>query len=130
MSHKKNIMIVDDDRLISAVLQANFKQKGYNILAVHSAVGASIAMRRCLPDLIILDVILPGTNGLDFCGILRTNQDTGHLPILMISSTDVGEQSLQAGADAFLLKPFDISIMLATVAELLQPNRPSLKHRA
>lgn len=121
---EKRILIIDDDRLVSAVLQANFEQKGYNIIMVNSVLAAVHSMRVQQPDLVILDVVLPGTSGFAFCRRLRANPVTKHIPVLMVSSTADREQALEAGADVFLTKPFNMKLLLQTVAQLLQSSTP------
>ncbi len=116
---EKHILVVDDDRLVSALLQANFEQRGYNIVLVSSVLAAVHSMRIQKPDLIILDVVLPGTSGFAFCRRLKATQGTERIPVLMISSEDVREKALEAGANAFLTKPFDIVQMQALVLQLL-----------
>ncbi len=115
-----SILIIDDDRLVSAVLQANFEQKGYSIMLVNSVLAATLAMRNYRPDLVILDVFLPGTSGFAFCQRLKSNRETAGIPVLMVSSTAVKEQALEAGADAFLQKPFNITVLMQTVDQLLR----------
>lgn len=120
----KSVLIIDDDRLVSAVLQANFEQKGYNIVMVNSVLAAVHSMRTQQPDLVILDVILPGTSGFAFCRRLKANPGTKHIPVLMVSSTAAEEQALEAGADAFLAKPFNMKLLLQTAAQLLHIPAP------
>ena len=117
---KKSILVVDDDRLVSAVLQANFEQEGYNIILASSVLAAIHFLRDRLPDLIILDVVLPGASGFALCRSLRADPVTAAIPVLMVSSTAESEQALEAGADSFLAKPFNITILLNAVKQLLQ----------
>ncbi|HHW98990.1 MAG TPA: response regulator [Firmicutes bacterium] len=118
-----SVLVIDDDRLVSAVLQANFEQKGYNIMLVNSVLAATLAMRNHRPDLVLLDVFLPGTSGFAFCRRLKTNPETAGIPILMVSSTPAKEQALEAGADDFLQKPFNITVLMKTVDRLLHDIR-------
>lgn len=117
---KKSILVIDDDRLVSAVLQANFEQEGYDIILVSSVLAAVHVLRNQLPDLVVLDVVLPGASGLAFCRRLRSNLATADIPILMVSSSAQSEQALEAGADAFLAKPFNITILFETIEQMLQ----------
>lgn len=117
---KKSILVVDDDRLVSAVLQANFEQEGYNIILASSVLAAMHSLRDRLPDMIILDVVLPGASGFVLCRRLRADPVTAAIPVLMVSSTAESEQALEAGADSFLAKPFNITTLMNTVKQLLQ----------
>ncbi len=120
----KNILVIDDDRLVGAVLQANLEQEGYNIMLVNSVLAATLAMRDQRPDLVILDVLLPGTSGLAFCQRIKSSPETANIPVLMVSSMVAEEQALEAGADAFLQKPFRITTLMRAVSQLLQAAKP------
>lgn len=120
----KNILVIDDDRLVGAVLQANLEQEGYNIMLVNSVLAATLAMRDQRPDLVILDVFLPGTSGLAFCRRIKSSPETANIPVLMVSSMVAEEQALEAGADAFLQKPFRITTLMRAVSQLLQAAKP------
>jgi len=117
---RPRLLVVDDDRLLSAILQANLEHKGYNIILASSVLAAVQQMRLQRPDLIVLDVVLPGTSGFYWCQRLKADPDTRDIPVLMISGSTVGEQALEAGADAFLPKPIDIRALLAKIRELLK----------
>lgn len=118
-SPQKYILVVEDDRLLSAILQANLQHKGYQVLLAGSVVAALQAMRLRRPDMLILDVLLPGTSGFTLCRRLKGEDATCSIPVLMVSGTAQAEEAAQAGADAFLVKPFSATQLMQTVSRLL-----------
>lgn len=118
----KNILVVDDDPDILDALQLTLEDAGYEVTTTEKAEYAENLRdtNGGLPDVIILDVLLSGKDGRIICQKLKSQEDTRHIPILMISAHPTAKQSVQAvGADGFLAKPFDIDELLAKVAEYL-----------
>jgi two-component system response regulator MprA len=123
----ENILIIEDDEAILKVLRRGLSYEGYRVdTAVDGESGIRLA-RDNRPDLIILDWLLPGMDGLEVCQRLRTNND---VPILMLTAKDTLQdrvQGLDAGADDYLVKPFALDELLARMRALLrrtQQERP------
>ncbi|WP_300627104.1 response regulator [Pseudomonas sp.] len=124
-----NLLIVDDDLEVLALLKKFFLQHGYSVETVASGAQLWVAMERQPADLIILDLMLPGDNGLLLCQRLRQQYAT---PVIML--TAMGELSdrvvgLEMGADDYLSKPFDARELLARVRAVLRragESRPPL----
>ncbi|WLH51047.1 response regulator [Pseudomonas tolaasii] len=115
-----NLLIVDDDLEVLALLKKFFLQHGYTVETAASGAGLWAAMEREPADLIILDLMLPGDNGLLLCQRLRQEYAT---PVIML--TAMGELSdrvvgLEMGADDYLSKPFDARELLARVRAVLR----------
>lgn len=115
------ILIVDDDRELSAMLSTYFQGHGYSVSVLDHGGGLDAALARLAPDLLILDVMLPGEDGLSIARRLA-----GTLPILMLSAC--GEEvdrilGLEFGADDYLAKPFNPRELLARVKALLRRTR-------
>lgn len=115
----KTILIVEDDRDIQDIFRIIFTSFGYNVESVES--GTQVVNKRDrLPDAIILDKQLPGMSGVEICRILKAQEETKHIPVLMISATSgVQEAARIAGADDFLEKPFNMHVILKKVSTLL-----------
>lgn len=119
------LLIVDDDVEVLALLKKFFVQQGYQVSVATDGVGLWAALEREVPDLIILDLMLPGDNGLALCQRLRLQHAT---PVIML--TAMGELSdrvvgLEMGADDYLGKPFDARELLARVRAVLRRSGES-----
>jgi len=116
----ERVLIVEDDPAILKVLQRGLAYEGYTVdIATDGRAGLNQA-RDHRPDLVILDVMLPGLDGLEVCRRLRTG---GSLPILMLTAKDTIQdrvQGLDAGADDYLVKPFNLDELLARIRALLR----------
>ncbi len=118
----KTILIVEDDKDIQDIFRIIFTSFGYNVEAVET--GTEVINRKSnFPDAIILDKQLPGINGVDVCRILKSQDETKAIPVIMISATSGVEQAAKtAGADDFLEKPFNMHVILKKVSALLNSN--------
>jgi DNA-binding response OmpR family regulator len=120
------ILIADDDPILQRLLLHTLKLEGYDVLTARDGNEALDTVNRDRPDLVILDVMMPGLNGFELCQVLRQRPDTMTLPIIMLSGlSDVQEKvsGLRAGADEYLTKPIDLRELTARVDALLKRNR-------
>jgi DNA-binding response OmpR family regulator len=117
------ILIIDDDAQIRRLLSKTFERESFAVSAVSSGEDGLRAARSHLPDLIILDINLPGMSGIEVCQALKRDSATASAPILMITGNDREGQeivSLELGADDYLTKPFALPLMLAHARALLR----------
>lgn len=124
---KKKILIVDDEIEMVEVESLRFKASGYEILAVHDGESALRTARNWLPDLVILDIMLPFMDGYQVCAALKKDQVCREIPIILMSATDRKydtDLGKKAGADAYFTKPFEPSILLEKIKELLRNKKP------
>src|SRR6185436_12359663 len=114
------LLLVDDDPGLRALLRATLDAVDVEVEEAADAQAAIAAIRRRSPDAIVLDVKLPGMDGLAFCRHLRGDPETTQIPIVILSGSDdgTGEEALAAGADSFLSKPFSPLELLAIVERL------------
>ena len=122
----KRILVVEDDLAALELIEYALQIEGYETLsAINGEEGISQA-REHTPDLIVLDVMLPGLDGFEVCRRLKAWRETTHLPILMLSAkaqgTDV-EVGRQAGAEAYLTKPIEPSVLVEKIRSLMD-ERP------
>lgn len=122
---KNTILIADDESFILRVIKYNLEKAGYNVLTALNGKEALDITLRDLPDLLILDIMMPKYTGYEVCSILKNNPRTKSLPIIMLTARgeDVDrEKGFQAGADAYETKPFSPKALLQKVKELLRKN--------
>jgi two-component system, OmpR family, alkaline phosphatase synthesis response regulator PhoP len=118
----KKILIIEDDPSTTRFIEYTLKQGGYQVLSESNGLEGLKKARDECPDLIILDIMLPGLDGFEVCHKLRQQPETAIMPILIISAKarqedkDIG---LKMGADDYLAKPADPSEILAKVETLL-----------
>ena len=115
---KEKILVVDDEEDILNLVEYNLKKEGYNVTCVETGEEALEAAKSILPDLILLDLMLPGVDGIDVCKILKQDTNTAHIPIIMLTAK--GEESdivtgLEMGADDYITKPFSPRILIARI---------------
>jgi len=120
----ERVLIIEDDQAILKLLQRGLAYEGYTVDTATDGRTGLILARDHTPDLVILDWMLPGMDGLEVCHRLRTG---GAVPILMLTAKDTVQdrvQGLDAGADDYLVKPFNLDELLARVRALLRRTQP------
>ena len=122
------VLVVEDDADIAALIAHFLDRGGYASDVVNDGGRALAQALSAPPDLVILDVMLPGLNGLDVCKALRADNRTAALPIIMLTAR--GEESeriagLDIGADDYIVKPFSPGELMARVRALLRRSTPS-----
>ena len=123
---KQTILIIEDERALVEVLTYNFRKEGFD---VHSATDGQDGLRRAqttLPDLIVLDLMLPVIEGLEVCRILKSGVRTRDIPLLMLTarSEEVDEiVGFQMGADDYVTKPFKIKPLIQRIKALLRRKK-------
>jgi DNA-binding response OmpR family regulator len=121
----KRILIVDDELEFSELVQYRLADCGYEFITATNSTDAVNRTWESLPDLILLDLLLPDLDGLSVCEIFARQPDTRKIPVIMISAvgTDVTRYSAQiAGAREFFAKPVDFEQLKAAIAAILSPD--------
>ena len=124
----KNILIIEDEKDIVELLRVNLSKEGYRVsMAISGEAGIELA-RSQNPDLILLDLMLPGADGLEVCRILKSNEKTVNIPVIMLTAK--GEDidivtGLVVGADDYITKPFSPKVLVARVRNVLRRMRPA-----
>ncbi|WP_417264338.1 response regulator transcription factor [Celeribacter sp.] len=122
MADQKRILLVEDEDNIAIAIEVLLTRAGYELLRVSSGDQALPNIRAQKPDLVLLDVTLPGLSGYEVCQRLRRDPELTHIPVLMMSArASEAEQrkGVAMGANAFLTKPFAMSDLLGSVARLI-----------
>jgi two-component system response regulator VicR len=120
---KKRILIVEDDRALSRVLADNLSFFGFEVECVDDGAEVIGRVRAFSPDLVLLDVMLPGRDGFELCGVIRQG---GRTPVIMLTARDQKIdklKGLELGADDYVTKPFDVEELHARIRAVLRRAR-------
>lgn len=123
---REKALIVDDEEDILELLEYTMARNGYKVIKAATGEEALDLARSELPDLIVLDLMLPGVDGLDVCRILKSDPEAGHIPIVMLTAR--GDEAdvitgLELGADDYITKPFSPRVLLARAKAVLRRGR-------
>lgn len=122
---KKNVLVVDDELGALTLIGIMLERGGFNVLKAKDADNALAVLDQSTPDLIILDVMMPGINGIELCRIIRKRPDTSHVPVLILSArgdADSVMQGMEAGANDYLPKPILHHDLVAKVRSILSQS--------
>lgn len=125
---KEIILVVDDEEDILELVSYNLAKEGYKIEKADSGEKAIAAAKSAMPNLILLDIMLPNIDGLEVCRRLKADTKTRHIPIVMLSAK--GEDAdivsgLELGAEDYITKPFSPRVLIARVRAILRRKKPS-----
>lgn len=126
----QTILLIDDNPDIRLYLKDELKEYYQVHLAENGVSGLNLALQT-IPDLIITDIMMPEMSGFEFCEMIKTNELTCHIPVLLItaSTSDSNKKKgLETGADDYILKPFNVELLLLKIRNILQTNK-NLKER-
>ncbi len=115
MNRKKKVLVADDDPAILDVMRMMLEFEGYDVLTTLN--GAHILeMSIELPDLLLLDIWMSGTDGRDICKKIKQNEKTSKIPVVLVSaSKDIERSAFEAGANDFIAKPFEMNELLQKI---------------
>src|SRR6478672_13801482 len=121
------VLVVEDEAALSMLLSYNLEAEGFTVERIERGDEAEIRLSETIPDLVILDWMLPGVSGLEICRRMRAREKTRSLPVIMVTAR--GEEAervrgLSVGADDYVVKPFSVPELMARVRALLRRSRP------
>lgn len=122
----QKVLVIDDEKNIIEFIRLGLRYEGFQVESASDGEQGVTAAQRINPDLIILDIMMPGIDGLEVCRRLRSNPTTRDVPVLMLTAKDdVRDRitGLQTGADDYLTKPFDFEELLARIQAILRRQR-------
>jgi len=130
---KKLILAVDDEEDILELIDYNLKKEGYEVILARSGNEALKTIQTNMPDLILLDLMLPDIDGFDICKIVKNNSKTAHIPIIMLTAK--GEDAdivsgLELGASDYVVKPFSHRVLLARIRAILRQKTSVVRDTA
>jgi two-component system alkaline phosphatase synthesis response regulator PhoP len=120
---KQRVLVVEDEEDIAELVQYNLNKERYEVLVASSGEAGLDMARRERPDLILLDIMLPGMDGLEVCRALHADPETAQIPIVMVTAK--GEEAdivtgLELGADDYVTKPFSPKVLIARLRSVLR----------
>ncbi len=129
MSVTPHILVVEDEDSLATLLQYNLQKEGYEVRLAGDGEEALVMIDERLPDLVVLDWMLPKVSGIEVCRRLRQRNETRNLPIVILTAR--GEESdrvrgLDTGADDYVVKPFSMTELTARIRAVLRRLRPGL----
>lgn len=121
------VLIIEDEEPVSLLLRYNLEAEGFEVEQSFRGDDAEIRLREIVPDIVILDWMLPGLSGIELCRRLRQRPETQRTPVIMLTAR--GEEServrgLATGADDYIVKPFSVPELVARVKALLRRAKP------
>lgn len=126
---KETILIVEDEKDIVRMLEYNLKKDGYSTLSARNGEDAIDEAKKSHPDLILLDLMLPGVDGLEVCKTLKSERKTSSIPIIMLTAKSQESDKvvgLELGADDYVTKPFSPRELVARIKAVLRRGKEKL----
>ena len=126
MAQKKRILLIEDEEDIAALIKLQGELFGYKIHVEVDGINSFRAIEREKPDLVILDIMLPGQNGFDICRKIKSNSELKNIPVLMLSAKSEEIDivlGLELGADDYVSKPFSPKILFSRIKAILRRDR-------
>lgn len=125
--NKKKILVVDDEPDILNILEQRFKTVDYEVRTARDGQEALNRLRGFIPDLVVVDILMPVMDGFTFYKEFRKNPAMGNIPIIVLTARSKMEDTFKAiGVDAFITKPFDAQVMLAKADELIEKAKQAI----
>ena len=130
MMSRQSVLVVEDEEDIMEVIRFNLEKDGYEVNQALSGEKALQVIENNLPSLVLLDLMLPGINGLDLCRILKQNDRTKAIPVIMLTAKSEDADivaGLEMGAEDYIIKPFSPRVLLARVRTVLRRRETGVK---
>ncbi len=126
---KPSVLVVEDEEALATLLRYNLEKEGYEAMVAADGEEAMLAIDERMPDVVLLDWMLPNVSGVEVCRRLRSQRETRNLPVIMLTAR--GEESdrlrgLETGADDYVVKPFSMAELIARIRAVLRRIRPGL----
>jgi len=126
MSQKKRIILIEDEEDIAALIKLQAELSGYTLHVEVDGINGMRAIEREKPDLVLLDIMLPGQNGFDLCRKIKTQPDLKHIPVMILTAK--AEEidvilGLELGADDYITKPFSPKVLFSKIKVVLRRSK-------
>ena len=130
MMSRQSVLVVEDEEDIMEVIRFNLEKEGYEVNQALSGEKALQVIENNLPSLVLLDLMLPGINGLDLCRIFKQNDRTKAIPVIMLTAKSEDADivaGLEMGAEDYITKPFSPRVLVARVRTILRRKERGVK---
>ena len=130
MMSRQSVLVVEDEEDIMEVIRFNLEKEGYDVHQALSGEKALQVIENDLPSLVLLDLMLPGINGLDLCRIFKQNDRTKAIPVIMLTAKSEDADivaGLEMGAEDYITKPFSPRVLVARVRTILRRRESGVK---
>jgi two-component system alkaline phosphatase synthesis response regulator PhoP len=130
MSHKKRILLIEDEEDIAALIKLQAEVSGYKLHVEVDGINGFRAIEREKPDLVILDIMLPGQNGFDVCRKMKANAELRNVPVIILTAKREELDmvlGLELGADDYVAKPFSPKVLFSRIKAVLRRSKESEK---
>lgn len=130
MSHKKRILLIEDEEDIAALIKLQAEVTGYKLHVEVDGINGYRAIEREKPDLVILDIMLPGQNGFDVCRKMKANPELRNIPVIILTAKREELDmvlGLELGADDYVAKPFSPKVLFSRIKAVLRRSKESEK---
>lgn len=130
MSQKKRLLLIEDEDDIAALIKLHAELAGYKLQVEVDGINGFRAVEREQPDLVILDIMLPGQNGFDVCRKIKSNSELRHIPVIILTAKDDEIDvvlGLELGADDYVAKPFSPKVLFSRIKAVLRRAKESEK---
>lgn len=120
---KERVLIVEDEKDIADLLEINLSKEGYEVHVAASGEDGLARAGELMPDIVLLDLMLPGIDGMEVCANLKQNDKTRHIPVIMLTAkADESDivSGLEVGADDYITKPFSTKVLIAHIRALVR----------
>ena len=127
---RQSVLVVEDEEDIMEVIRFNLEKEGYEVHQALSGEKALQVIENNLPSLVLLDLMLPGINGLDLCRIFKQNERTKAIPVIMLTAKSEDADivaGLEMGAEDYITKPFSPRVLVARVRTILRRRESGVK---
>ncbi len=130
MSHKKRILLIEDEEDIAALIKLQAEVSGYKLHVEVDGINGYRAIEREKPDLVILDIMLPGQNGFDVCRKMKSNPELRNIPVIILTAK--AEEldmvlGLELGADDYVSKPFSPKVLFSRIKAVMRRSKEAEK---
>lgn len=122
VTDRKKILIIDDEEELVEMLSLKLDWAGFDVRAAYNGSNGLEMLSSFKPDLVLLDVIMPGMSGWDVCSKIKSNPETKKTPVVILTAAkgrDTDEKASDSGANTVLIKPFDEKALMASLNQLL-----------